>query len=462
PRRLALTALGIALTWGALAGLGPLRRNGEPPFRRVRAPGSPPFPLWLGTGPGGPSRERCQLGGGALRVAGPGSRSGARRCVMGAGSGTRRARAPRRLALTALGIALTWGALAGLGYMGGWELHAHRANRALLDAEQSIVHHTRGAQQTRRAPAACVVGAPRAGQLAGILEIPAVHLTAPVEEGTSDAVLAVAVGHDPSSVWPGANGTAAFLAHDVSYFVNLGALKPGDAVLYRTACSTTRFTVSRSQVVVQGTPLPDTRAASLVLDTCYPSNALFFTSHRLLVWATEVQGHRSGRTTQSPGEIRAPGLDDVSYEVAAPAALVAQGLTLQQNEAPMGTMTLQGATSPAWAQSPGPLALEAAALEAYFGGLHAAAEGQSAWWHAISLPGVATPAWLRGAEVGESDAPLDVEIVSAHDLPTEVVLTTVITLSGGSAPGVYAETVTTAVRGSEVALSSWSLRPVST
>ena len=47
--------------------------------------------------------------------------------------------------------------------------------------------------------------------------------SAPVEEGTDDQELNVAVGHDPQSVWPGVDGAAVFLAHDVSYFVHLNA-----------------------------------------------------------------------------------------------------------------------------------------------------------------------------------------------------------------------------------------------
>ncbi len=38
----------------------------------------------------------------------------------------------------------------------------------------------------------------------------------------------MAVGHDPQSVWPGVDGAAVFLAHDVSYFVHLNELKAGD------------------------------------------------------------------------------------------------------------------------------------------------------------------------------------------------------------------------------------------
>lgn len=364
----------------------------------------------------------------------------------------------RRLVLSGFGVVFIWGALGALGYVGGWQFHARRAAGALVGAEEHLVQHARSAGHAGPPSAPCVVTAPRSGQLAGILEIPAIHLTAPVEEGTTDTVLAAAVGHDPASVWPGADGTAAFLAHDVSYFVHLDALAQGDVVVYRTACSTTRFVVSRAQVVHQGAPLPETSGPSLVLDTCYPSNALFFTSERLVVWAQERAHAQVDAAGGGGTALKAPSFDHPSYRVPAPAALVAQGLTLQQNEAPMGTMTLDGATSPQWAQSPGPLALEAAALEAYFGGLHAAAQGRPGWWRAIADPGVPMPGPLVGAAVAQVGSPLDVGIVSAHDEPVEVVLTTFVALRGGGAPGTYAERVTTAVRGAVVTLSGWSLR----
>lgn len=365
----------------------------------------------------------------------------------------------RRLALTGVGVALVWGTLGTLGYALGWQVHARQASGFLVRAERNIAHRAvAGTAHTPSRPPACVVTAPRTGQLAGLLEIPAINLTAPVEEGSSDAVLSAAVGHDPSSVWPGAAGTSAFLAHDVSYFVHLGSLQPGDTVRYVTACSTTTFVVSRSEVVQQGAAVPDTSGPSLVLDTCYPSNALFFTSQRLLVWARESGTAPAGGGARAQ-TLAAPAADTVSYDVPAPAALVAQGLTLQQNEAPMGTMTLSGRTTPGWEQSPGPMALEAAALEAYFGGLRATAGTVAAWWSAIAEPSLAPPAALRGATVSGHDAPLNVTIVSTRDVASKVVLSTELTISGGPAPGTYLETVTADVHGATVLLGGWTLRP---
>ena len=351
----------------------------------------------------------------------------------------------RRVLVTVVGVVLVWGALGLAGYAAGWQAHRQRGQHALLAGQRSARASTHGRP--------CVVASPTTGQLAGTLRVPALHLTAPVEEGTGDTQLAVAVGHDATSVWPGQAGTAVFLAHDVSYFVHLDELQAGDRIVYQTACNTVTYTVTGQQVVEQGSTVADSSSPTIVLDTCYPPNALFFTSQRLLVTATESTGPAPS-TGASPVMAAQ---DQVSYTVPAPPDLVAQGLTLAQNEAPMGTMTLAGQTSPAWEQSPGPLALEAAALEAYFGGLHAEATQRPDWWSAVATG--PPPGPLQGAVVTGHDAPLDVEIDSTDGAVSQVVLRTTVSLAGGPAPGTYAETVTAPVHGSTVQIGSWTLTP---
>jgi sortase A len=354
----------------------------------------------------------------------------------------------RKWSLTALGVLLIWSAVGFTAYAVAWQVHSHHAATVLLKSEHVAMKKI----ATKRHGAACLVGGQQPGQLSGILRIPALNLTAPVEEGTDDQELSVAVGHDPESVWPGVDGAAVFLAHDVSYFVHLNELKAGDVITYQTACNTVKFAVSDQQIVPAGSNVSNTAGPSLVLDTCYPPNALFFTSQRLLIRATEVAAATKG-TNLKPGEALTAGASAVNYTVPAPAALVAQGLTLDQNEAPMGTMQLVNA-SIGFAQSPGPLSLEAAALEAYFGGLHSGAQEQQAWWSAIA-PGVAMPPTLDGATVVGHDAPLNVEIDSTGGVPTQVILRTTVTLSGGADPGEYAETVILPVQGSQVTIGSW-------
>jgi sortase A len=356
----------------------------------------------------------------------------------------------RRVGVTLIGVMLLFTALFAGSYAYAHQAHQRHAQAVLLTSEKAAMAKI----ATRSHGASCQVSGVQPGELSGILSIPAINLHAPVEEGTDDPELNVAVGHDPQSVWPGVDGAAVFLAHDVSYFVHLNALKPGDVITYATACNTVKFEVSGQQVVPAGSAVSNTTDPSLVLDTCWPPNALFFTPDRLLVRATEVGAATKGAQLD-PGAQFIKTVQATDFRTSAPAALQAQGLTLEQNEAPMGTMNLVGA-SQAFAQSPGPLSLEAAALETYFGGLHATAQGRAAWWSALA-PGVPLPPQLAGATVSGHDAPLDVEIDSVHGNPSQVTLRTTVTLSGGSTPGTHAMTVVLPITGGVVTIGSWSV-----
>jgi LPXTG-site transpeptidase (sortase) family protein len=355
----------------------------------------------------------------------------------------------RGVGITLLGVALLFGAVFAGSYALAHQEHQHHAQAVLLGSERAAM--AKIAAQSHGA--SCQVAGVRPGQLSGILTIPALNLSAPVEEGTDDQELNVAVGHDPQSVWPGVDGAAVFLAHDVSYFVHLNQLKPGDVITYRTACNTVEFQVSSQQVVPAGSSVPSTTDPSLVLDTCWPPNALFFTPDRLLIRATEVGAATKGAKLDPDAQFVRT-VTSTDFRTSAPQALQAQGLTLQQNEAPMGTMHLVN-PSVAFAQSPGPLSLEAAALETYFGGLHAGAQQQNAWW-AVMAPHLPLPPDLAGAVVTGHDAPLDVEIDSSGGTPDQVVLRTTVTLSGGSAPGTHPMTVVLPVHGAQVTIGSWS------
>jgi len=346
----------------------------------------------------------------------------------------------------AVGIALVWGALGVLGYRLGWETHSHHGQVALLRSARSSLVHKSGAACTGN-----VESTPTSdGQLAGVLAMPTLGVTAPVEQGTGDDVLNVAVGHADSTPLPGTTGTSVLLAHDVSYFANVDQLNPGDLVDYQVGCVTDEFKVIGHQVVAAGSPIPELAGDALVLDTCWPTNALWYTPNRYLVEATETS------VVSSKGGSASPKTWVTGYTTPAPPALVAQGLDLTHNEAPMGTLQLTGTPDQAWDQSPAPLAVEAAGLAAYFGGLHAADQNRSDWWADVA-PGVAMPTPLDGAWVSGHDAPLDVTITADGDTPTAVVLDTVVTLSGGAAPGEYHEQVTEAIQGLTVVITNWEV-----
>ena len=356
----------------------------------------------------------------------------------------------RRTGVTLLGVLLLFTAIFGATYALSHQLHQDYAGNVLLNSQKANAARV----QQENHGAACTVSDVKEGQLSGILSIPAIHLQAPVEEGTDDAELNVAVGHAPASVWPGLSGTSVFLAHDVSYFVHLNALKAGDVITYATACNTWKYQVSDQQVVEAGSSVPNTTSATMVLDTCWPPNALFFTSQRLLIHATEVGTAAKGGSLNPDKEFLST-VQSTNYTTSAPPQLQAQGLSLDQNYAPMGTMSLVNA-SVSFAQSPGPLSLEAAALATYFGGLHSADQQNAQFWSALA-PGVAMPPQLDGAYVSDHESPLDVEIDSDNGVPNQVVLRETVRLSGGPAPGEYAETVVLPVHGSVVTIGRWTL-----
>jgi LPXTG-site transpeptidase (sortase) family protein len=299
----------------------------------------------------------------------------------------------------------------------------------------------------------------REATLAGVLAIPNLAVTAPMEEGLDDDVLNVAVGHAPGTPWPGQVGTSVLLAHDVSYFANIDKLQPGDVVSVDTGCTTESFKVVGHTVVQSGAPIPQQSGNAVVLDTCWPTNALWYTPQRYLVTAvldstTVNKGAAKGST---PSSVAAQHTFNQKYSSTAPPELVAQGLDLSTNTQPMGTMQFAGTPDDAWAQSPAPLAVEEAGLQAFFGGLHSAAQHRVDWWSTLA-PGVPMPAPLTGARVTGHGAPLNVTITATGDTPASVALDTVITLSGGAAPGTYHEHVTEAVgSGGTIVITGWEV-----
>jgi LPXTG-site transpeptidase (sortase) family protein len=332
-----------------------------------------------------------------------------------------------KIAATATGAMLIWASLAFVGYATGWTIHKHRANAQLVAQVKTPA----------QPGAACVESTPQQGQLAGVIDISSLSLTAPVEQGTDDAELNVAAGHAPASVWPGQNGSSVLLAHDVSYFVHLGDLKPGDLITYRNQCQRWTFQVTGSQVVNAGDDISNSAGPTLVLDTCWPTNALFYTSQRLLVSAALVanpatppsKSTKKGSSPTTTSPLQAPSVATVNYTTPAPAALVAQGLTLDQNSTPMGTMTLTGQTSQAFQQSPNPLGLTAA---------------------------VTMPKPLEGATITGHDSPLNVAIDSQGGAASTVTLTSTITV-GGADGGTYDQSVTLGVAGPVVTIRQWGM-----
>jgi sortase A len=278
----------------------------------------------------------------------------------------------------------------------------------------------------------------------GLLEAPALGLVAPVLQGTSDSVLDDAVGHDPASVWPGEQGTSVLSAHDVTWFSRIGQLKPGDEIRYVTPCRTATYKVTSHAIVKAGTPVYDTGAARLVLDTCYPLDALYLTSTRYLLYASLVGTAPTHAMTAAPQTWQAPA-------VPAPPALAAQGLTLATNSAPLGELRLLGSPARAWAQSSAPLDFESAALAAYFGIVRSAAQEKTAWWAdlAPAVPAAEAGA-LWGGELASYRSLLSVTLQVAGTRAVAATLDATVTVSGPEGASSYDLSVSEAVRGGKL------------
>jgi sortase A len=279
-----------------------------------------------------------------------------------------------------LGVCLVLVAGFAVAYPLWWNHRSHEVSSQIIKTFNSIpaqpAHHCVSPAQTKGTTTA-----------AGLVQIPALSMTAPVLQGLSDAALAVAAAHDPESPWPGGVGESILESHDVSFFSRIGNLKVGQDVVWIDHCAESTFKVIGHEIVSPGTMLlPPSNDRGLALITCYPTDALFYVPDRyVLLTALVTQG--KAKTTPGPVHVVTPQL-----KVPAPPDLVAQGLSLSQSDVLVGIMKSTGTPSPAWVQGPASLDLEALALESYIGAEKAIAQGNTTWWKDLAVPGLAMPA----------------------------------------------------------------------
>jgi sortase A len=292
------------------------------------------------------------------------------------------------------------------------------------------------------------------GEPQGLLEIPVLGLTAPVLQGTGDPVLAEAVGHVPASAWPGQPGTSVLSAHDVTWFSGIGQLRPGDKLRYVMPCRTFTYRVMSHRVVAAGSPVYNTATARIVLDTCYPLNALYLTGSRYLVYADLIE-------TSPTSAIPAPAASPSPLIVPAPKALVAEGLGLEQNEAPLGVLSFAGSPSSTWRQSSTPLQAEASVLTAYFGIVRSAEQANPGWWADLA-PSLreSAAAGLWGGQITGYDTSLDITLRVRGTRVLGATLSAGVSTAGSRQPGTYSLAVTETVSGHELLVSSFTMHPI--
>jgi sortase A len=108
--------------------------------------------------------------------------------------------------------------------------------------------------------------------LVGRIEIPSVHISVTVAEGTSPRVLRLAVGHMPGTALPGDTGNVVLAAHRDTFFRRLGELKSGDIIRLAVPGRQYVYSVRFADIVGPNETwvLEPSPGQSLTLVTCYP------------------------------------------------------------------------------------------------------------------------------------------------------------------------------------------------
>lgn len=207
---------------------------------------------------------------------------------------------------------------------------------------------------------------PSKGETIGLVNIPFLSLTAPILEGTTDKILNHGSGHLSTSVMPGEAGTSVIAAHNVTWFRHINQLKKGSAIQIKTSYGKFHFDVTGSKVVHTGDPVYNTSRPSLVLEACYPLNALHLTPYRYLVYAKMDGSNR----WQSIGTQKVH-IKKVTAMI--PKDLKKNNLTIAKNSLLLGKLKYTGSPSKVFTESQMPLSAANSLVQLYLAWLHASA-----------------------------------------------------------------------------------------
>ncbi len=162
--------------------------------------------------------------------------------------------------------------------------------RALLKSSPAPIHIVLAQEQGILYPApAPLMTSPKIGMPIGNLFISTIRLHAPIVEGTSDWQLRDAVGHLGGTPLPGAMGVSILAGHNVTFFHEIGQLRPGQLIQVKTGQGIFTFRVLNHQLLHVGETLSSTHFPMLALETCYPFNDWNLTPYRYIVEAALVK-----------------------------------------------------------------------------------------------------------------------------------------------------------------------------
>lgn len=160
-----------------------------------------------------------------------------------------------------------------------------RAAGRLIDEQKA--HHGPLYGHSLALPHTIVIVPPRPGEPVGRMEIPRLHLSVAILEGTSPKTLRIAAGHINGTALPGTVGNICIAAHRDTLFRPLREVQPQDAINITTIYGTFRYIVDRVEIVSPSDVrvLRPTTDQEVTLVTCYPFTYLGPAPKRFVVHA---------------------------------------------------------------------------------------------------------------------------------------------------------------------------------
>jgi sortase A len=193
------------------------------------------------------------------------------------------------LLLRALEYALIFTATICLSWY-GWQMYQvdRGQSRAVAEIQEALRTPATAANESGRDIAPFPV--PPIGGIIGRLEIPRLHLTAPVKAGENNEVLDFSVGYLPDTPLPWMPGNSAFAAHRDRLFRPLENIREGDDITLSTTHGNLRYRVLQTLIVNPSDvwvldPIPK---VSLTLITCYPFYYVGHAPRRFIVQAEKL------------------------------------------------------------------------------------------------------------------------------------------------------------------------------
>ena len=188
-----------------------------------------------------------------------------------------------------LGRALIIGGALALGLYGYIRFEMFRMDRETARFLEPPPDPPIAASRAPAVPNLLVIAPRRLGDLLGRIEIPRIHLSAPVMEGDTPRILRAAAGHIHGTALPGTEGNVVLAAHRDTYFRPLKDVRVNDDIVLCASYGTFHYRVSSLEIVGprEIRVLRRTSKPELTLITCYPFSYVGSAPKRFVVRARQ-------------------------------------------------------------------------------------------------------------------------------------------------------------------------------